>query len=243
MQIAIVVYPGFTALDVLGPYEILKMLPGAEVRFVASQPGPVATDRGILVVGATHSFDETTSPDIVLVPGSEAHTGIAAGDSELSIWLRRVHETTLITASVCSGAVILAASDLLLDKPATTHWAAMDVIGKLGAKPEPTKRIVRAGKVWTAAGVSAGIDLAFALLEETASRETAERIQLMIEYDPQPPQNSGHMDKATPAVAMAARAEMTRLAKNPMNGVAVAKVGWRKALIRARRAVQKTSAA
>lgn len=242
MQIAIVLYPGFTALDVLGPYEILKMMPGAEVRFVASQPGPVATDRGILVVGATHGFDETPQPDIVLIPGAEANTGVAAANGELSTWLRRVHDTTRVTASVCSGAVVLAAADLLLNKPATTHWAAMDVIQKLGATPQPSKRIVRAGKVWTAAGVSAGIDLAFALIEDVAGRETAELIQLMIEYDPQPPQDAGHMDKASAAVAKAARAELARLSKNPMNAVAVAKVAWRKAISRARGAIRKTSA-
>lgn len=240
MQIAIVLYPGLTALDILGPYEVLKMLPGAELRFVAEQPGPVATDRGILVIGATHSFNETPNPDIVLVPGSEAHTGVAAGNGALSAWLRSVHETTQVTASVCSGAVVLAASDLLVGQPATTHWAAMDILKRLGAKPQPAKRIVRSGKLWTAAGVSAGIDLAFALVEEIADRQTAERIQFMIEYDPQPPQNSGHMDKANTVVAAAARAEMARLSRNPINGVAVAKVAWRKALNKARQKIQKT---
>ena len=242
MQVAIVVYPGFTALDVLGPYEVLKMMPGAEIRFVAAEPGPIATDRGILVVGATHSFDETPAPDIVLVPGSEAQTGVAAGDGDLSAWLRTVHEQTRITASVCSGAVILAASGLLKGQPATTHWAAMSTLKKLGAKPQPAERIVRSGKVWTAAGVSAGIDLAFALVEEVADRETAERIQLMIEYDPQPPQDAGHMDKADEAIAAAARTEMARLSLNPMNAVAVGKVAWRKALIKARTASEATRA-
>lgn len=234
MQIAFVLYPGLTALDILGPYEVLKMLPGAELRFVATHPGPVSTDRGILVIGATHSFDETPNPDIVLVPGSEAKTGVAAGNGTLSTWLRSVHETTRVTASVCSGAVILAANDLLAGRPATTHWAAMDTLEKLGAKPQPSERIVRSGKLWTAAGVSAGIDLAFALVEEVADRQTAERIQLMIEYDPQPPQNSGHMNKATDVVASAARAEMARLSRNPQNGVAVMKVAWRKVLKKVR---------
>lgn len=235
MNIAIVLYPGFTALDVLGPYEVLKMLPGVDLRFVAKTPGPIATDRGILIVGATHSFDETLNPDLVLVPGSEAQTGVAAGDGALSKWLCSVHDGTRITASICSGAVILAASGLLKNKPATTHWAAMDPLKRLGAKPQPSERIVRSGKVWTAAGVSAGIDLAFALVEELFDRETAERIQLMIEYDPQPPQNAGHMDKANEAVSAAARAEMARLSRNPMNGVAVGKVVWRKAVDKARK--------
>ena len=202
MKIAIVLYPGFTALDAIGPYEVLKMLPGAELRFVAHAPAPVSTDRGILVVGATHSFAET--PD---------------------------------TTSVCSGAVILAASGLLKGQPATTHWAAMDVVKRFGATPCTNERIVRAGKIWTAAGVSAGIDLAFALAEEIAGRETAERIQLMLEYDPQPPQDAGHMDKAAAAIAAAARTEMAHLSRNPMNAVAVGKIVWRQALAMARTSI------
>ncbi|MEM7565953.1 MAG: DJ-1/PfpI family protein [Pseudomonadota bacterium] len=235
MQIAIILYPGFTALDALGPYEVFKMLPGVELRFVAHETGPVETDRGILVVGATHSFAETTAPDLVLVPGSEAQTAIAAADGSLIRWLRSVHNGTMFTASVCSGAIVIAAAGLLRGRNATTHWAAMDALGRLGARPQPTERVVRSGKVWTAAGVSAGIDLAFTLAEEIAGREMAERIQLMIEYDPHPPQNAGHIDKAPPAVAKAARAEMRRLSRNRMTVVALAKIGWRKAIGRVRR--------
>lgn len=239
MKIAIVLYPGITALDAIGPYEVLKMLPGAELRFVAHAPGPVPTDRGILVVGATHSFDETPDPDLVIVPGSEAHTGVAAADGALSDWLRGVHRQTSYTTSVCSGAVILAASGLLKGQPATTHWAAMDIVKRFGATPCPNERIVRAGKIWTAAGVSAGIDLAFALVEDIGGKETAERIQLMLEYDPQPPQDAGHMNKAPLAVAAAARSEMARLSRNPMNAVAVGKVAWRQALAKARKSIKK----
>lgn len=234
MQIAIVLYPGFTALDALGPYEVLKMLPDAEIRFVAREVGPVPTDRGILVVGATHTFDETPRPDLILVPGSEARTVAAAADGRLTEWLRRAHDGTRFTTSVCSGAVVLAAAGLLKGRPATTHWAAMDALGRLGATPVPTERTVRSGKVWTAAGVSAGIDLAFHLVQEVAGRETAERIQLMIEYDPRPPQDAGHMDKAPPAVAAAARREMARLSRHPMNAALIAKLAWTTAIRRAR---------
>ena len=234
MQIAVVLYPGFTALDALGPYEVLKMLPGAELRFVAHDVGPVPTDRGILIVGATHSFTETSSPDLVLVPGSEAYTAVAAADGTLTEWLQRVHVGTLCTASVCSGAIVLGAAGLLAGQPATTHWAAMHALERFGALPQPSARVVRSGRVWTAAGVSAGIDLAFALAAEVAGREVAERIQLMIEYDPRPPQDAGHMDKASPAVAKAARREMARLSRNPMTPVALAKLAWRGALAKAR---------
>ncbi|MDF3415427.1 DJ-1/PfpI family protein [Sulfitobacter sp. M57] len=236
MQIALVLYPGFTALDVLGPYEVLKMLPGVDLRFVAHEVGPVVTDRGILVVAATHTFDETPAPDMVLVPGSEAQTAIAAADGTLTKWLRQAHVGTRFTTSVCSGAVVLGAAGLLKGLPATTHWAAMDVLNRFGAIPQPDKRVVTSGNIWTAAGVSAGIDLAFSLVEVIAGRETAERIQLIIEYDPQPPQDAGHMSKATADVAETARAEMAKLSRNPMNAVALSKLVWRKAISKARKA-------
>ncbi|MCH2096495.1 MAG: DJ-1/PfpI family protein [Rhodobacteraceae bacterium] len=239
MQIAIVVYPGFTALDALGPYEVFKMLPGAEIRFVAKNIGPVATDRGLLLVGATHSFKETPNPDIVLIPGSEAHTALAATDRHLTTWLRHAHKGTRYTTSVCSGAIVLAATGLLKDKPATSHWAAMGALKRLGAVPQPEQRVVQSGKIWTAAGVSAGIDLAFTLVEDMAGRAVAERIQLMIEYDPQPPQNAGHMNKASDSVAHAARTEMADLSRNPMNAVALCKFAWQKALTRARTVVRR----
>jgi transcriptional regulator GlxA family with amidase domain len=239
MQVAIVVYPGFTALDALGPYEVLKLLPGAELRFVAHEVGPVPTDRGILVIGATHRFDETERPDLVLVPGSEAETATAAADGRLIDWLARVHPTTTFTTSVCSGAIVLGAAGLLEGRPATTHWAAMDALKRFGAIPRPSERIVRAEKVWTAAGVSAGLDLALALVVESAGRETAERIQLLIEYDPQPPVSSGHMAKASVAVAEAARKEMAALARNPRDVVSLPKLAWRTALRKAARAASR----
>ncbi|MEM9733775.1 MAG: DJ-1/PfpI family protein [Pseudomonadota bacterium] len=241
MQIAIVLYSGFTALDALGPYEVFKMLPDVELRFVSHKTGPVATDRGILVVGATHSFAETPAPDIVLVPGSEAHTAVAAADGELKDWLQQVHATTRLTTSVCSGAVVLAAAGMLENRPVTSHWAAFDALRRLGAKPRPSERIVRSERVWTAAGVSAGIDLAFTIAEEVAGHDTAERIQLMIEYDPQPPQNAGHMDKAPPEIAKAARAEMAYLSRNPSNVIAVSKLLWRQALDKARKTILRTA--
>ena len=123
-QIAIVLYPGFTALDFIGPYEVLRNLPDAEVRFVWHEPGPIAADSGVLLVGATHSFDETPSPDIVLVPGGMT-TFEHARDEKLLEWVRRAHETATWTASVCSGSVILAAAGLLKGKRATSHWMAL----------------------------------------------------------------------------------------------------------------------
>jgi putative intracellular protease/amidase len=120
-QIAIVLYPGMTALDALGPYEVLKFLPTSEIRLVAHEPGPIVTDRQALIIGATHSFAETSHPYLLLVPGSEANTTTAMADARLLAWLRQAHETSEITASVCSGALILAAAGLLAGKRATTH--------------------------------------------------------------------------------------------------------------------------
>ncbi len=233
-QIAIVLYPGFTALDALGPYEVLKFLPDVEVRFVAHEPGPISTDRGMLIIGATHSFDETLAPFLVLVPGSEANTTTAMADRRLIAWLKKAHETSTWTTSVCSGALILAAAGLLEGEQATTHWWAQSSLKRFGAIAMPNDRIVRSGKIWTAAGVSAGLDLAFALFGEIAGREKAEIAQLMIEYDPQPPFNSGHPNKASDRVRAMAAAELGRLARNPQDLISVPKILWHRAIDRSR---------
>ena len=235
MQIAFVLYPGLTALDVLGPYELLKYLPDVDIRFVAHEIGPVPNDRGVLLVGATHTFAETPSPDLILVPGSEANTAVAAADGRLTQWLRQAHEGTRFTTSVCSGAVVLGAAGLLRGLPATTHWAAMDALARFGAEARPDERVVRAGKIRTVAGVAAGLDLALVLIEEIAGREAAERVQLLVEYDPFPPVDAGHMSKASREVAAAARSEMKALSRNPVNALALGKLAWREAVRRARR--------
>lgn len=236
-QIAIVLYPGFTALDAIGPYDVLKYLPCSEIRLVAHQRGPIETDRRILVIGATHAFEETPAPFGVLVPGSEAHTTSTMADGPLLAWLKKAHATSTFTASVCSGALILAAAGLLEGRPATTHWWAQSSLKRFGATAMPNERVVRSGKVWTAAGVSAGLDLALALTDEIAGREAAEIAQLMIEYDPHPPFDSGHPSKATAAVQKKAAAELARLARNPRDFVSIPKILWRQAVDRGRRAI------
>ncbi|MET8870650.1 DJ-1/PfpI family protein [Nocardia sp. NPDC004604] len=243
MQIAIVVYPGMTALDVIGPYEVLRLLPGARLRFVWHEPGPITTDSGVLLLGATHSFDETPSPDIVLIGGSGPATATTAADERLCAWLRQVHETSTWTTSVCTGSVVLAAAGILEDKPATSHWAGLSALQALGAQPRGKERIVRDGKIVTAAGVSAGIDLGLWLAGEIAGKEAAEAIQLMIEYDPQPPFDSGHISKASSAVrrkvtAMFGREGADLLTADPRAVVreasAIAKLSWTTAIDRAR---------
>ncbi|WP_133849097.1 DJ-1/PfpI family protein [Labedaea rhizosphaerae] len=204
MQIAILLYPGTTALDAVGPYEVLSRLPGAEIRFVGKETGPLTADGQALLLGVTHTLDETPAPDLVLVPGGMT-TPTAMVDKEILAWLRAVHETTTWTTSVCSGSLILAAAGILAGKPATSHWVAMGPLKAMGATPRPDERIVRSGKVVTAAGVSAGIDLALWLAGELAGRELAEAIQLTIEYDPQPPFDAGHLSKASQPVRKRAK--------------------------------------
>ncbi len=215
MQIAIVLYPGMTALDALGPYEVLRGIPGAELRFVWKEVGPVVTDSGVLVLGATHTFGETARPDVVLVPGSSTSAVSIMADREVLDWLRAAHAHTRVTVSVCSGSLVLAAAGLLEGRAAASHWAALPLLPAFGVEPRPNDRIVREGKLWTSAGVSAGIDLALALAAELADEETARVIQLTMEYDPQPPFDSGHMSKASPAVRARAERETRALAVSP----------------------------
>ncbi|BCY13505.1 DJ-1/PfpI family protein [Actinoplanes sp. L3-i22] len=230
MQIAIVLYPGMTALDAIGPYEILRFLPDAELRFVGAEPGPLMTDSNVLVLGVTHSFDETPSPDLVLVPGSGPNTATAMADRQLIAWLQRVHPTTTWTTSVCSGALILAAAGLLDGKPATTHWLAQGALKAFGAEARRDERIVRAGRIVTAAGVSAGLDLALWLTGEIAGRDHAETIQLYIEYDPRPPFDAGHPTKARREIFDRADKLGRAISMSPGEFKAVATVAWRRLL-------------
>lgn len=216
MQIAIVLYPGVTALDAVGPYEALHMIPGSEIRFVSREPGPILCDSGVLTLNATHSYEDTPSPDMVLVPGSAANTGKEMANEALIGWLRRCHATSQWTTSVCSGAMILAAAGILKGRPATTHWMAQDLLGTFGASAQREQRIVQSGKIVTAAGVSAGIDLGLWLVGQICGAERAEVVQLLIEYDPQPPFDAGHPSKASEHVFALARAEMLMRSENPL---------------------------
>jgi len=204
MNIAIVLYERFTALDAIGPYEVLSRLPGANVTFVAADAGPVRTDNGMLTLLAERSLQEVSSPDIVLVPGGPGEVAARAGGSVLE-WLKKAHETSTWTTSVCTGSLILAAAGLLDGKGATTHWLALEELGRLGAQPV-SERVVFDGKIVTAAGVSAGIDMALTLAVKVAGEAVAQAIQLGIEYDPQPPLDAGSPGKAPPEIVAAVRA-------------------------------------
>lgn len=210
-------------------------MPGCEMRFVSEQVGPIVTDSGVLVLGATHSYEETPNPDIVLVPGSESSTATAMANDKLVQWVKTAHEGSRFTLSVCSGALILGAAGILEGRPATTHWIAQSHLPMFGAIPNREQRIVRSGKVITAAGVSAGLDLGLYVVGELCGRERAEIVQLLIEYDPQPPFDSGHPSKASKTVFDAAKKEMVERSKNPRNAISVPLVLWRVAIEKTRR--------
>ncbi|GAA3559489.1 DJ-1/PfpI family protein [Nonomuraea rosea] len=189
MRIAIPLYPRFTALDAVGPYTVLAFAPGCTVTFVAPERGPVTDDQGTLTLLATASYAELPDPDVVLVPGGLG-TFDALGDEALLEWIRQADTHSRWTTSVCSGSLLLGAAGLLQGAKATTHWALMGNLGAYGAEPV-TERVVTNGKIVTAAGVSAGIDMALTLLAQAVDEETAQAVQLAIEYDPQPPFNAG----------------------------------------------------
>ena len=237
MQIAIVLYPGFTALDFIGPYEVLRYLPDAEVRLVWHESGPVTADSGILVIGATHSFAETPSPDLILIPGGFSSMEHAR-DEVLLEWVRRAHETAMWTTSVCSGSIILAAAGLLKGKRATSHWMALSALKALGVEAVGDQRIVverddEKGIV-TAAGVSAGIDLALWLAGQIAGPDRAKVIQLSMEYDPQPPYDSGHTSKASATTRATATVLMGKELANPTQLKAMSSLVWDHAIDAAR---------
>jgi putative intracellular protease/amidase len=232
-QIAIVTYPGFTALDMIGPYEVLRNLPDADVRFVWHQPGPITADSGVLVLGATHSFAETPTPDVILIPGGMT-TMEHARDKQLLDWVRRAQASATWTASVCSGSVILAAAGLLAGKRATSHWLALTALKALGANAVNDERVVQAGDIVTSAGVSAGIDLALWLAGQIGGEGRAKTIQLAIEYDPQPPFDSGHMSKASITTKAAATAMLSKDTFKPAQVKAMTTLMWEQALRTAR---------
>ncbi|MEV0171621.1 DJ-1/PfpI family protein [Streptomyces sp. NPDC050803] len=194
MQIAIVVYDRFTALDVVGPYEILSRLPGAETVFVAEEAGLVRTETGFLAISADKALAEVPDPDIVLVSGGPGQSALMAHEPLLD-WLRAADTTSTWMASVCSGSLLLAAAGLLKGRRATSHWLALDQLTRFGAEPTG-ERVVFDGKYVTAAGVSSGIDMGLALLGRIAGDEHAQTVQLGTEYDPQPPYDAGSPEKA-----------------------------------------------
>ena len=198
--IAIPLFPRFTALDGIGPYEVLQRIPGNEITFIGRERGVVRSDNGFLGVEVDATYDELPAPDVVVFPGGVG-TRELVGDEVVLDWVRRAHETSVFTTSVCTGSLVLAAAGLLDGLTATTHWGAMEYLGKLGAIPSDQRVVEHLDRrIITAAGVSSGIDMALRLVELLVDRTAAEAAQLMIEYDPQPPFDAGSVAKAGPDV-------------------------------------------
>jgi transcriptional regulator GlxA family with amidase domain len=206
VQIAIFAYDHMTALDAVGPYEILSRLPGAEPIVVGEQRGPVRCDTQSLALVADATLDDVTTPDVLVVPGwsgSKQENMLRAGP--VQDWVRAVDRHTTWTTSVGTGAIVLAAAGLLTGRRATTHWLSVDWLAELGAVPAG-ERVVRDGKYVTAAGVSAGVDMGLILAAAIAGERIAEAIQLLLEYDPQPPFDCGSVDTTPAAIVMTMRA-------------------------------------
>jgi transcriptional regulator GlxA family with amidase domain len=203
VQIAILLFDRLTALDAVGPYEVLSRLPDASVTFVAERPGLKRTDTAQLALNADATFEELPHPDILLVPGGPGQSELMA-DGPVHEWLRAAHARSTWTTSVCTGSLILAAAGLLAGKRATTYWTALEELGRLGAEVV-RERFVFDGKLATAAGVSAGIDMALALAARVAGERVAQAIQLGIEYEPQPPFHAGSPTTAPPELVEALR--------------------------------------
>jgi putative intracellular protease/amidase len=213
MQIAILLFDRFTALDAVGPYEVLSRLPDAETVFVGERTGPVRNDVGSLHLVAQATLSDVPRPDIVVVPGGPGQTAHMS-DGPVHQWLRAADETSTWTTSVCTGSLILAAAGLLAGRRATSHWLALDQLPALGATPT-SERVVVDGKYVTAAGVSSGIDMALTLTGRVAGDQLAQTIQLGTEYDPQPPYDAGAPDKAPAEIVSNLRARSRFILERP----------------------------
>jgi putative intracellular protease/amidase len=205
MLVAIPLFPRFTALDAIGPYEVLQRIPSIDVVFVGQRRGEVRTDNGMLGVICDASFEEIGAPDVVVFPGGIG-TRQLIDDEGVRAWLQSVHPSTTFTTSVCTGALVLAAAGLLDGLTATTHWSAADLLNELGVRYVPDRVVEHLPqRIITAAGVSSGIDMALRLVELFVDRQAAQACQLLIEYDPQPPFNSGALAKADAATKVRAQ--------------------------------------
>ena len=200
LQVAIPLFPHFTALDAVGPYEVLQRIPFIDVVFVGKKAVEFRSENGMLGMAADATFDELTEPDVVMFPGGVG-TRPLQNDDQVVEWVRHAHATSRFTTSVCTGSLVLGAAGLLAGLTATTHWSCYPELAAHGALPTAQRVVEHLDRrLITAAGVSSGIDMALRLVELLVDRTAAEAAQLMIEYDPQPPFDSGSLAKADQAV-------------------------------------------
>lgn len=216
MDIVIYIYNGITMLDAIGPYEVLKNLKNANVKFVAKEKGEITADSDFVQLIAKHEIAEIEKADILLIPGSNIAFIREMKDKQVLNWIKRINETTLKTVSVCTGSIILAATGLLAGKKATSHWKPIELLKNFGAIPV-RERIVEQGKFITAAGVSAGIDMAIYLANLVSGEKEAKASQLMIEYDPKPMFDSGNFVTAEPEIIELAENKMQINAKKHLS--------------------------
>ena len=210
MNICCLIFEDITLLDAVGPLEVLSRLPGAQVHLAAPAAGPVRASRSRIATIAEYGLDDAPAADILLVPGGPGVRALL-GRKPVLDWVRRQHEGSRWTTSVCTGSLLLAAAGLLEGRPATTHWASVEALAGYGARPV-SERVVIDGKLVLGAGVSAGSDLALRLAALEAGEDVARAIQLRIEYDPMPPWDSGNPARADARVLELARGGLDRLA-------------------------------
>ncbi|SDC34512.1 DJ-1/PfpI family protein [Sanguibacter gelidistatuariae] len=206
MRVAIPVFPRFTSLDIIGPYQVLVNLPDVEVVLVAESTGIVTDDRGLIKLSVDATFDDVDHADVLVVPGGPG-SRVHGDMPEMLAWIQHIHASTTWTTSVCTGSLLLGAAGLLDGLTATTHFSAVRELQAWGATYVPD-RVVTQGKIITAAGVSSGIDMALTLAALLTDQVTAEAIQLLIEYDPQPPFAGGSVASASEGALAKVRARL-----------------------------------
>ncbi len=216
MNVVIYLYNGLTVLDAVGPYEVLSRLPHANIKFVAKEKRLIISDTHFLKLMAEYAISEIQSADILIIPGSVIGFVRESKDLEVLNWIKKIHQTTIWTTSVCSGSVILAAAGILNGKKATSHWGAIHLLSDYGAIPS-SERYIQEGKILTAQGVSAGIDMALFLVGQIVGVEKAKAYQLFIEYDPNPPFDSGTVAKANAETISLAKKILTKEAKKDLS--------------------------
>lgn len=210
MEIALLLFDKLTALDAVGPYEVLSRLPGVRIRYVAGEPGLKKTDAGLSLLADT-SLEDISHPEIILVPGGIGSRTLVK-DEKILNWIREAHKSSQWTTSVCTGSLVLGAAGILKGLKATTHWNQLERLREFGAEPVQ-ERVIFQGKIVTAAGVSAGIDMALCLAQKIAGDEVAQGIQLALEYDPNPPFDTGSPTKAPPAIVETVRLAFSEIEK------------------------------
>lgn len=222
MDIVIYLYNGLTALDAIGPYEVLSRLPNANVKFVSKEKGVIVTDTHFLKLVAEYDISEIEKADILVIPGSVVGFIREAKDKLLLSWINKIDKVSTWTVSVCSGSIILAAAGLLKNKKATSHWAVIHLLKDYGSIPI-SERYVQDGKIITAQGVSAGIDMSLYLAGKIVGVEKAKAYQLSIEYDPKPPFNSGNINKADSSTIDLAKKILSKEAKKDLSIMEIVK--------------------